>query len=238
MLAEQYRWALDCLSPYERDFYEIEVERRPRELYVRRLQRLGFEGFESVLDIACGLGQWSLALAELNARVAGIDVSAERLLIANLLAVSAAKTNVEFRWSRMEALPFAGAAFDAAFCYGAFMFGNGKETLRELHRVLRPNALLYVNANGAGFYLSRVRQRGLSGALALLRMTANGAAGRDANRTYSRRRLARLLEENGFAVQQVADEGAIGGTEAGAAPFYPGKWHGLDAVFEVLARRR
>ena len=243
MLDDAHAWALDSLSPYEREFYRLEVEERPPDVYRDRLRRIGFEGMGNVLDVACGLGQWTLALAELNGRAQGIDISVDRLLMANLLAQSRGATNVAFRWARMESLPFDDNSFDGAFCYGAFMFGDGTATCRELKRVLKAGARLYVNANGAGLYLRRLsRSRPLSrdtarSMIGFAQMTANRIAGRYKNSLYSRRRLARLFESQGFVVDEVADEGKSGSERVPAATFYPGRVHGLDGVFEVLAHK-
>lgn len=229
--------ALSYLSPYEREFYRIEVEDRSPDLYRERLRGIGFHGLGRVIDLACGVGQWSLALAELNDSVVGVDIAPHRLFMANALASSRNVHNVEFRWTNIEELPYGPSEFDGAFCYGAFMFADGERVLPEVRRVLKSGAPLYVNANGPGWYLHRLQTRkSARAAIDFTRAAANRLLGRYRQTLYSRKRLTRLLENHGFVIDAVADEGKIGGSGDGRS-FYPGRLLGMDAVFEVLAHK-
>jgi len=240
-LADEYRWALDCLSPYGRSFFEREVEGRSLATYQARLRALGFAGLHRVLDLACGLGQWAIALATLNAQVVGVDIAEDRLMLARMLARSSQAQNLTLQWARMEELPFEAGSFDGCFCYGAFMFGDGPRTLKELARVLRPGAPLYLNVTGIGWNVDRLLREGLAGrnpgaAFQFGRMLVNRGLGRDRMAAYTRSGLRRIVERHGFTVDLVADEG-----HAAPAPeiesFYPGRVLGLDGVFELVARR-
>jgi ubiquinone/menaquinone biosynthesis C-methylase UbiE len=227
--------ALSYLSPYEREFFRIEIDERPPELYRERLRGLGFQNLGKVIDLACGLGQWSLALAETNEFVAGVDIATHRLFVANVLATSRNVHNVDFRWASIEELPYGANEFDGAFCYGAFMFPDGERVLPEVRRVLKPGAPFYVNANGLGWYLHRLQsRRTVRAAIDFTRAAGNRLLGRYRDTIYSRKRLTRLLEKHGFVIDTIADEGAIGGT---GRSLYPGRLLGMDAVFEVLARK-
>lgn len=96
-------------------------------------------GCPRVLDVGCGSGRLSVALARAGAEVTGLDTSAERLSEAGRRATEAGLplTLVE---ADMEApLPFADAAFDGVTSRLALMIPRDPvPTLRELRRVLSP----------------------------------------------------------------------------------------------------
>jgi ubiquinone/menaquinone biosynthesis C-methylase UbiE len=71
-------------------------------------------------------------------RVAGIDLSAEMLAIAELGRAEARLTNVEFREAMIEALPFPDASFDIALSNGVLnLIPDKLAALREVFRVLK-----------------------------------------------------------------------------------------------------
>src|SRR4051812_49116178 len=75
------------LSEYERDFLRIEMTGlRTRDYYAQRLKMIGFSGDGRVLDAACGIGQWSIALGEVFQNVDGVDINSGRLAVARALA--------------------------------------------------------------------------------------------------------------------------------------------------------
>lgn len=229
-----------CLSPEEKAFLDLELGGdRSLQRYEDRLRRLGFAGHGRILDLACGIGQWTFALAQLNQEVVGIDKSISRLMMATALAQDHDVRNAHFHWSKMESLQFDAGSLDAVFCYGAFMFGRRDDVLREINRVLRSGGLLYVNANGAGWYFSRLSQaltgklpaRNIAGISWIL---ASSAVRAQKNVAYSLRGLTARFECAGFEVEASGAEGSINGGEA----FYPGRLMGFDGVFELLGRRK
>lgn len=102
---------------------------------VRRDQR--------VLDVACGTGALTRALAECvgpSGQVRGLDASPEMLAVA-------ARKNLQVEWvlGRAEALPFVDGSFDAvASQFGLMFFQEPAAALREMVRVLRPGGRLAV----------------------------------------------------------------------------------------------
>ena len=110
------------------------------------LLREGVEG-KRVLDYACGLGKWSIHLAQLGARVSGFDLSD--------VAISHARArgehnNIEIRFDVAEAasLPYRDDEFDVVVGIAALHHViKYPGTADELLRVLRPGGLVLFTEN-------------------------------------------------------------------------------------------
>ncbi len=118
----------------------------PRLRYFERFTG-GWDG-RAVLDLGCGGGFLSEALARRGAEVTGIDPAAR--------AVAAARTHaaeqglaISYAVGVGESLPFADASFDHVVCVDVLEHVQSVEqTLREAARVLRPGGLfLYDTIN-------------------------------------------------------------------------------------------
>lgn len=115
------------------------IDKRWRRLVAKQLQAgLSIEGARA-LDVACGTGDLSLALAETTgARIVGTDFCRPMLEI----AARKARTNVpEIPFVEGDALrlPFADRSFDAAtIAFGLRNLSSVETGLRELWRVLKP----------------------------------------------------------------------------------------------------
>jgi SAM-dependent methyltransferase len=120
-----------------------------KDFYRGIVEAAGFDREETVLDVGCGFGRWSVFLGEVNASVTGIDPMDGRLIIARNLAARLELDNTTFARASSGDLPFAERSFDAAWCFSALHFVDRAETLDELHRVLVPGGRLFV-----GMYFS------------------------------------------------------------------------------------
>ena len=84
------------------------------------------------LDIACGTGMSTVALAAHASVVVGVDVSAEMLRSARRA------DGVEYLLGSAERMPFVAGTFGAATCCSGVHWFDQHAFFAELHRVLRP----------------------------------------------------------------------------------------------------
>ena len=112
----------------------------------RAIEALGIVASDHILDIGCGHGRSLAALAAraANGHVVGVDPS-------ELMAEIAVRRNREFvnarlvevAIARVDALPFADAAFDKALCVHVVYFWKDLDAaFREIVRVLKPGGRL------------------------------------------------------------------------------------------------
>lgn len=95
-----------------------------------------------VLDVGCGSGWATRALAELafNGRVTGIDISDEMVRFASESSRSFA--NIDFQVTSAERLPFPDREFTHSFSMESlYYYANIPQALSEIHRVLHPGGL-------------------------------------------------------------------------------------------------
>lgn len=236
-------WA--CLSDYEKGFVIGEFTgKRSFNYYLKRLEALGFKGMERVLDAACGMGQWALALSSLNQYVEGVDMNTERLQVSKSLAESMGRKNCTFHCAFLESLPFESESFDGIFCYGSFMFSHMPTTLSEFFRVLKPGGKVYLNANSAGWYAHLLIDRGIkrrnfSMVKTVLRMVARTVCGEKKNIVVSKRWLKSQIRLSGLEVAAIGLEGEINVDDTlKPDPAYEYYYYGLPLIVEVLAQKR
>ncbi len=98
----------------------------------------------SVLDLATGTGEPGISLAAIvgpQGRVTAVDLSAELLEIAQRRAQQRQLSNFITRQADAEALPFPENSFDLVTCrFGVMFFVDTNKALKEVRRVLRPEA--------------------------------------------------------------------------------------------------
>jgi len=111
------------------------------------LARMPVEAGETVLDLGSGSGYAARALRELKdaGRAYGLDGSPE--MARNARSYTDDPT-VAFLVGDFSALPFGADTVDHCFSMEAFYYASDPhETLRELHRVLRPGGTFYCAVN-------------------------------------------------------------------------------------------
>ena len=103
---------------------------------------LGEAALGRLLDVACGPGVVTAALAPHAAAVVAFDATPEMLEKAKARCAKAGLRNVEFRSGDAENLPFADAEFDGAVTRAALHhFAEPRRAIGEMFRVLRPGGV-------------------------------------------------------------------------------------------------
>jgi len=97
--------------------------------------------FAHALDVGCGSGQSTQALAVVADKVDAIDPSAAMLAHAPVLP------NVSYQQASAEKLPFADTTFDLISVSSAFHWFDQDQFLREAARVLKSRGWLFIYKN-------------------------------------------------------------------------------------------
>ena len=106
------------------------------------MERMNVQPGQSALDVCCGTGDWTIALAGAvgpDGRVYGLDFSPNMLKIAGAKVEARSLGQVELvRGNAME-LPFAGDTFDhVTIGFGLRNVPDYMQVLREMRRVVKP----------------------------------------------------------------------------------------------------
>ncbi len=228
------------------------VYSRPIEDYAARLAGWGFSDLGRVLDAGCGFGQWSAGLAQQNQAVESVDVSEERVEVVRAVAEALELPGLSACPSRLDTLPFPDAHFDGVFCYGVLFLTGWREALAELTRVLAPGGLLYLNANGFGWY----RHMWYDQPNRALDYEPREHVARVFDNTWRYERGLPIEEGFGILIEPEELEAELDGLDYGAIergaeselsrpadgssfePFFPGRYGEELGVYELLARKR
>jgi demethylmenaquinone methyltransferase/2-methoxy-6-polyprenyl-1,4-benzoquinol methylase len=144
------------------DLQSLGLHRR----WKRRLADLAHvKSGEQALDLCCGTGDISFALAGRGALVTGLDFSAEMLEVAERRRPKSKLQNPNFIQGDAQKLPFAGQTFDVVTVgYGLRNLTNWETGIAEMIRVAKPGARLLVldfgkpdNAVWRAFYFGYLR---------------------------------------------------------------------------------
>jgi ubiquinone/menaquinone biosynthesis C-methylase UbiE len=101
---------------------------------------------DRVLDVACGTGRITVALADLTLHVTGIDLTAAMVDQGRALQMEAAVTNVDWRVGDVLPLPFADRSFSLVVSQAAFHhFADPAAVLAEMARVCSDDGRIAIN---------------------------------------------------------------------------------------------
>jgi SAM-dependent methyltransferase len=118
----------------------------------RFISRLKIPPGAQVLDVACGTGNLSIAAAQLEARVRGLDIAPNLIEQARSRAGSAG-LKIQFDEGDAEELPYQDESFDFVLSmYGAMFAPRAERVAEELIRVCRPGGVIAMaNWTNEGF---------------------------------------------------------------------------------------
>lgn len=120
----------------------------PGEIWLEHWHRYHFAARwaagRRVLDVACGEGYGSAALARLAAHVTGVDVS--DAAVAHARAAYADRANLEFVAASCTELPLPDASFDTVVSFETIEHITGQEAfLDQVARVLKPGGVFVLS---------------------------------------------------------------------------------------------
>ena len=123
------------------------IDRSWRRRAIREI--VSRDAAQEILDIACGTGDFSIAIARAMApgsHVTGLDLSEGMLAVMrSKLAAAGLDGRVACVQGDSEALPYAGGSFDCVtIAFGIRNFEHRETALREILRVLKPGGKLVI----------------------------------------------------------------------------------------------
>ena len=139
---------------YDEEYYGEGAAAHQLPWHCRRAARIvGDVRGKTVLDVACGLGDW---LGDFHKRgaigISGIDLSARAIDVCR-----SRYPGGDFHVGAAEALPFPDGAFDIVTCMGSLEhFVDKPLALSEMLRVARPDARFILLVPNAGFLTRRL----------------------------------------------------------------------------------
>jgi ubiquinone/menaquinone biosynthesis C-methylase UbiE len=120
--------------------------------YDRLAAKINVQPEQEVLDVACGTGEWLLAVKARGAIAAGIDLSQK--------AVEVCKSNItdgEIHAGSAETLPFEDRRFHIVTCLGALEhFINPLKALQEMTRTARDDAVFLLLVPNKDFLTAKL----------------------------------------------------------------------------------
>ena len=105
------------------------------------LTHANFQSGETVVDLGCGGGATTLAIAELvgpSGKIMGVDISPDLVTAARQRATQAGATNIEFTCADASTVNLPDAPYDRLFSrFGSMFFDDPVAAFQNLHRLLR-----------------------------------------------------------------------------------------------------
>ena len=125
---------------------QTELDRQLEGLGEAAINILAPAAGERILDVGCGSGQTTLALAGrvgADGLVLGVDISRPLLEAAHRRAAEAGAARARFLEADAQAHPFDSAAFDAAFSrFGVMFFADPAAAFANIRAALKPGGRL------------------------------------------------------------------------------------------------
>lgn len=132
-------------------------------LFEKNNQNVSILKDKNILDMGCGSGRFTIALAQLGAKmVTGIDLGKTGINIGTKISEKLNLKNIKFLEGNVVSLPFEDESFDFVFSKGVLHHtGHLEKCLDEYYRVLKKGGkgFLYLYGSGGIFWNSRIKMR-------------------------------------------------------------------------------
>jgi ubiquinone/menaquinone biosynthesis C-methylase UbiE len=193
---------------YSGGFLLSAIYRARQKMTLRWISRLGLPAAARILEVGCGAGLTTVALARNGYTVDALDSTTAMLRMTHKKAVHGrVRHRVRLQVGDAHALPFETDAFDLAIAIGVIPWLHSEQiALQEMHRVLKPGGYLLVTADNNA-RLNRILDPRSSPVLRPLRLAMKGVlqpcglwsvdSGFQAKRHYPRQ-VNRLIAQCNF----------------------------------------
>ena len=141
-------WYVDFFTELPNEFWRRAVPPKATEAEVDFIERhLGLQPRSRIVDVPCGSGRHTLALAARGHRLTGVDISTEAIGYARRAAADV-HLDVELIVAEMREIPRDGS-FDAAVCmgnsFGYLNLAGTREFVAALAGAIRPGGGLVID---------------------------------------------------------------------------------------------
>jgi SAM-dependent methyltransferase len=138
---------------YNTVYYKGASPNKKIPLHFKRLaSKLQIQKGHHVLDVACGKGEWLLAVHDVGGNTAGIDISSKAIDICKIILPDG-----KFYAGPAETLPFEDKRFHIVSCLGALEhFLDPNKALKEMVRTAKDDAIFLILVPNAGFLTRRL----------------------------------------------------------------------------------
>jgi ubiquinone/menaquinone biosynthesis C-methylase UbiE len=132
------------------------ISLKEKSLWEDKIKEFKLVANKRVLDLGCGIGQWSVALSYHNKKVIAVDPCFKSLTLARENLKIHKIHNSFIGKAQGEALPFQNSTFDSVFCYGVLMYAREFSTIAEIARVLKKGGRVLLAIDGPGYFLKNI----------------------------------------------------------------------------------
>ncbi len=200
---------------YERKY--TEGSELPRSSKQYTIDCVPADGCRSILDVGCGSGMNSKALAAKGHHVSGVDLSEAAIEQYRSYGFEGRAEDIE------AGLDYPDSSFDVVFCSEVIEHMTSPEILvSKMKRVLKPGGWLVLSTPNSAFWLYRI--------LGVLGYTVSELQHPKHFQFFSRRSLLKLLEGAGLRRQEVAGRNMY--------VILPGSLGPLEGILPMLGFKR
>ncbi len=154
---EYWNSVADQIKGYDEEWLRIGMVGNQtwfHEYGINKLGRLIFEllpdnEYKNILDVGCGIGQWSTKLSDkLNSSVIGIDISPEMIELARKRSKILENSSTKFFLMNAKDLKFEDDFFDLVICVTVLMHTTDEKTwgktIKEIVKVTKPGGFILI----------------------------------------------------------------------------------------------